>query len=79
MSGCVLFVQYQPRYNWTTSIICHKIILLFYSGGGDLQSGDLLTCGHCDTKFPITELVSYIQHKATDCQKQVLTSLEFKH
>ena len=39
-------------------------------GGGDLAGSDLLTCGDCNTKFPLQELVAYIQHKATNCTKQ---------
>ena len=39
-------------------------------GGGDLASTDLLTCGDCKTKFPLQELVAYIQHKATHCSGQ---------
>ena len=44
-------------------------------GGGDLTSTDLLTCGECKTKFPLQELVAYIQHKATNCSGQAGSEL----
>ena len=49
---------------------------LSVGGGADLQNADVLTCGDCNKKFPIQQLVKYIQHKATDCQKQVNTGTD---
>ena len=43
---------------------------MFAGGGGDIAGTDLLTCGDCKTKFPLQELVAYIQHKATNCSGQ---------
>ena len=52
-----------PFFQW-------NVITLLAGGGGDIAGTDLLTCGHCKTKFPLQELVAYIQHKATNCTKQ---------
>ena len=40
-------------------------------GDGDLPSSDVLTCGECNKKFALQQLVTYIQHKATNCNKQM--------
>ena len=56
-------VEFPPR----SLILTLYLYLLPGGGGGDLTSTDLLTCGECKTKFPLQELVAYIQHKATNC------------
>ena len=58
-----------PQFNSLDIKPCFHLL-----GDGDLPSSDVLTCGECNKKFALQQLVTYIQHKATNCNKQMQQS-----